>query len=456
MEAELPLIEGLDLPPMGSSNDLIQLGKVKEKGGWSPLCVDSAKLRCFVVAGPRWTRGAAVATVLARLYAEGFDFTAVDTGRRLRSLLFSGLPVDLHRVGVDSCFNPFSVDPSWSPEDAYFYASLTSKAFTSYAGLSRIHASLLEATLCRLLEEDPAPSPMEVAQGLEAQLDPASARHRLIEELKASLLLLQHGYAASSTMAQSARRAELDASRLSIVELSHLPTAELRCLYEACLLAKLVVKARRGEVGEALIVVEDAHLLLEAQPWSFEDLLAPLMDLGARLVLSVPEASRLLGCEATLTLEVEDEAGLAKIGGVKGREVRIDYCSWALTSWSDLEVDKALESKVGAPVSKLSPPRRRRLTTLEELFVKDEVRQQVYEVLSYLRDSYSTFKALFELMALPREEARRALIKMYRHGLIAQREVGGVKVVTLTDLGRLVLEEYESQVGGGGGEGGVE
>ncbi|RLF09944.1 MAG: hypothetical protein DRJ69_03805, partial [Thermoprotei archaeon] len=60
------------------------------------------------------------------------------------------------------------------------------------------------------------------------------------------------------------------------------------------------------------------------------------------------------------------------------------------------------------------------------------------------------------LMSLPREEARRALIKMYRHGLIAQREVGGVKVVALTDLGRLVLEEYESQVGGGGSEGGVE
>jgi hypothetical protein len=453
VRAEAILLEGLKLPLEAASGQLLQLGEVKGEGGWSPFLVEEGRLKCIALSGPRWARGAAAAAILLRLYAEGLRFTAIDTGRRLRSLLSSSLPIDLYRVGVDSTFNPFAVERGWSLEDSCFYASLASKAFIHYAGLTKAHAHLLESALSSILEDEPQPSPMEVAQGLEAQLDPASTRHRAIEELKASLLALEHGYAASSFTSPSFRPVEVRPLKPTVVELSYLPTAELRCFYQACLLAKLVVEARRSKLGDAAILIEDCHVLLRAQPWSFEDLLAPLIYEGLRLILAAPSVQAMAIPEATLTLVAEGGGEALRAGGL---EVKLDYPSWSLAPLSDADLERLAEARMGAPIARLKPSRRLKLTTLEELFIKDEVRQKVREALSYLRDSYSTFKALLELMSpLGREEARRALIRMYRHGLIAQREVNGVKVVALTDLGRLVLEEYESKVEGGGCEGGA-
>lgn len=431
---------------------LIQLGKVKDRDSWSPLYIEVDKLRCLAIIGPKWARDTAVIEVLLRLYVEGFKFTSIDTGRRLRSMIFSGIPIELHRVGVDSAFNPFATKKDWWPEEVHLYASLTSKAFASCTGLSNLHAHVLEAALSLLLEEEAAPSPLEVAQALEAQVDPASTRHRVIEDVKASLTTLQHGYASSSMSKSAARVAGLDPSRLSVVELSYLPTSELKAFYQACLLAKLLIDLRRGLLEDVVVAVEGFEPLSRHYPSCFEDLLAPLMDLGAILILASPRPCP----EATLTMAAASGEDLFVIKGERPLEVKLSHHEWARREWSDLEIDKALEARLGAPLVKLSLPKRRRLTTLEELFVKDEVRQQVYEALAYLRDSYSSFKALFELMALPREEARRALIKMYRHGLIAQRDVGGVKAVVLTDLGRMVLEEYEACMEGGEGEARVE
>ncbi|MEM4700329.1 MAG: hypothetical protein QXT74_05205 [Candidatus Nezhaarchaeales archaeon] len=441
-----PLLERLDLAPLHSAGGAVRLGMVREGGGWAPLYVDLDRLRCLAVVGPSWVRGAAVASVLYKLYGEGLKFAAADTGRRLRSLLFSNVPIDLHRVGLDSSFNPFAPLSEWGLEEAHSYISLVSRAFASCFGLSTVHACVLESALSQALEEGGSPSVLEVARGLEAQLDPSSAMHRAIEELRASLASLQLGFASASS-SPSAREALLDPSRLAVVELSYLPTAELRCFYLACLLAKLVVSARRGRLGGCVVSVEWPSELRRRWPWCFEDLVSPLVDAGLYVVLACPRP--VPGAALTVTLRAGPHWPHIT-GEVGGLEVKLDYYSWAASAWGDEDVDKALESRLGAPPIKLRASRRRRLTTLEELFTNEEVRRQVYEVLSYLRDSYSSFKALFELMSLPREEARRALIKMYRQGLITQRDVGGAKVVALTDFGRLVLEEYESQAGAGG------
>ena len=146
---------------------------------------------------------------------------------------------------------------------------------------------------------------------------------------------------------------------------------------------------------------------------------------------------------------------MVKVSTSRGKmEAKLSTYSWLEDDLTDCDVDLLVESRTGVKPRRVGAPRRRSLTTLEELFLKEEVRAEAYNILSYLRDNYSTFKGLFELMNLPKELARKTLIKLYRNKLIAQSEVGGVKVVTLTDLGRLVLEEYESSLEGEGIDGG--
>ncbi|MCX8204746.1 MAG: hypothetical protein N3H31_03760 [Candidatus Nezhaarchaeota archaeon] len=435
-------LERLELARSHTSSRVVQLGVVKDGGSRAPFHVELDRLRCLAIVGPRWARSAALMAALSSLYSEGLKFAAVDTGRRLRALLFSGIPVDLYRVGLDSSFNPFASLNEWGLEESHSYASLASRALVSCAELSTIHACILELALSRTLEEGRAPSVLEVIQSLEAQLDPASIRHRAVEELKAALGMLQLGYASASILSAPTREAELDPSRLTVVELSYLPTADLKCFYQACLLARLLIKARRSSLRDAVVAIEGFDELSKKCPWCFEDLVSPLVDLGLYVILACSRPTP--GATLTLTLRTPPQGHLTAVR-VGGLEVELNHHSWAASAWSDLDVDKAVELRLGALMVRLKAARRRRLTTLEELFTNEGVRRQVYEALSYLRDSYSSFKALFELMALPREEARRALIKMYRHGLITQRDVGGVKVVALSDYGRLVLEEYESQ-----------
>ncbi len=451
------------LPPIeGVRGELFHIGDVRGEDGWQPFLVDLRDLKFIILAGPKKARVSIGASLLFKEFLASIGFTVLDTGRGYRTL-FKALPrAKLYRLGLDSTLNPFSIPETWREFEAYSYASLVSKSYAICFNLTRIHASLMCRALCKLYAEKPNPTLLEVIQAVEGEVEPLARLQGFAEELKSLLASMQEGYVGACLLGVEEVPSPSELEEACIVELSYLPTSELRAFIQACFMAKLSITARlKGLMSQYTLLIEDAqHLFQETRGWKLEELISNMLDAGLNLHLSTPSAAALpstLRGEGIIILEAL-EGGLAhlvKVSTSRGKmEAKLSTYSWLEDDLTDCDVDLLVESRTGVKPRRVGAPRRRSLTTLEELFLKEEVRAEAYNILSYLRDNYSTFKGLFELMNLPKELARKTLIKLYRNKLIAQSEVGGVKVVTLTDLGRLVLEEYESSLEGEGIDGG--
>ncbi len=419
------------------------VGELKGEDAWYPLITPLSLLKRLVILGPREARASIACSLIQRCWPLGVRYLVLDTARLYRALLRHP-KAKLYRLGYDTSFNPFRAEESWSDEELHSYAQLVSKYFAFCFNLTRLHASLLCRALARLYQEKPDPSAIEVLQAVEGEATPIARGQTLAEEVKLTLTSLLQGYAATCLLSQGPEPPLLD--ELGIVELSRLATYEVKAFIQACLAAKCLISGL-----QPTLVIEDAHALFPRR----RGLEAPEL-LSLDLTLLAPSQAALsehvLG-EASLTLEATSSQGgwvRAKVS-INGERLEARLEASSLEDLSDGDADALMEERLGRRPEKLKPVKARPLTTLEELFPRDDVRREVYAVLSYLRDNYSTFRALFELMNLPSDVARKALIKLHRHKVIAQSEVGGAKVVTLTDFGRLVLEEYESVVGGGNG-----
>lgn len=236
-----------------------------------------------------------------------------------------------------------------------------------------------------------------------------------------------------------------------IIELNLIPTLELRAFLQAAFIAKLTIAFKLKDSKEQYVILTEdfQNLLPEARSWNLNELVSDGLCVGLNLYLSSPTSASLpmhLREVATVIIEALDEKPPIFAKATIDRkisEAMIEVDSRIKEAPLHEEVDLLTEAIFGIKPSRLELPPRRSLSVLEEFFKDEKVREEAYRLLSYLRDANSTFKALLELTNLSRDLAKRVIIKLLREKLIDQVGVGGVKMVALTDLGRLVLEEYE-------------
>lgn len=440
----------------------VKLGR-RVSPGVGDYVLPEDSLRLVSVIGSRQWRVEVSASMLCNVHANRGSCLVLDSYGDYRYILTIIDHARTFRVGANVTLDPFTPSGGVNAEE---YALMVCEALRVYLGLSQVHGALLLKGLLAAYEGASNVTLKLVLNNVEGEA--GAIPPRIVEELKGALLELEAGRVGLCFSNVKSLNFKEALDGVTILDFSLIEPSRLRALAKTLTLIKLLFNGANNTV-KLRVLVEDYHELASSYtvtrstPSLAVCLINSLLSRGVSCHLNAPS-------EALMPVELLAEAGLKVVqqkpeegGGFEPLAVvntRLQTPTQVVFTplppfrrLTDSDVKALMEAR-GYQVSELQPPRRRTATTLELLFPQEEVRGEAVKLLSYLRDNYSTFTGLFELLGLPRGLTRSLLLKLYRGKYICQVERQGVKLVSLTDAGRLLLEEYEASLGGGGDEGG--
>ncbi|MEM3150872.1 MAG: hypothetical protein QXT49_07810 [Candidatus Nezhaarchaeales archaeon] len=416
-------------------------------------------LRLVLILGSRQWRVEVSTSMLYNVYAKCGSCLVLDSYGDYRQILSAIDRAKEFRVGVNATLDPFTPGRGINVED---YALILCEALRIYLGLGQVQAALLLRALLAAYQESSSVTLKLVLDSVEGEA--GAIPPRTVEELKGALLELEAGRVGLCLSSVRSLNLKEVLEGVTILDFSFIEPGRLKALAKTLTLIKLL-SSWVNESVKLRVLVEDYHELglgYVATRNTFSLAVCLINSLLSRSIdchLNAPS-------KALIPIELLAEADLKAVqpkpeGSLLAMvETRLQAPTQivftpppSLKRLTDSDVKALMEAR-GYEVSELQPPRRRIATTLELLFPQEEVRSEAVKLLSYLRDNYSTFTGLFELSSLQRNLTRSLLLKLYRGKYIEQVERQGVKLVTLTDAGRLLLEEYEASLGGEEGEGG--